>query len=117
VTVRCLQDPLVPPALRSCVAVDADGMPRFWATVHDASELMLLAKNTRRTALTGIDAFYIHVEAVHGADVLDRLLVELNVDEITSALEGFRMRELNKAAVEQRVLGTRWNSAIRLPNL
>jgi integrase len=95
------------------VAVDANGVPRFWATVHDASELMLLATNTRRTALTGIDSFYSHVEATHGADILDRLLADLEIDEITSALEGFRMRELNKAAIEQRAVGTQWNAASR----
>jgi integrase len=95
------------------VAVDANNMPRFWATVHDASELMLLATNTRRNALAGIDAFYVYVEEMHGADVLDRLLVELDVDVITSALEGFLMRELNKAAIEQRTVVTRWNSASR----
>lgn len=95
------------------MAVDANNMPRFWATVHDASELMLLATNTRRNALAGIDAFYVYVEEMHGADVLDRLLVELDVDVITSALEGFLMRELNKAAIEQRTVVTRWNSASR----
>ena len=95
------------------MAVDANNMPRFWATVHDASELMLLATNTRRTALAGMDAFYVYVEEIHGADVLDRLLVELDIDEITSALEGFLMRELNKAAIEQRTVIARWNSASR----
>jgi uncharacterized protein (DUF849 family) len=33
-----------------------------------------LAESSRRTALAGIDAFYLHVEEMHGADVLDQLL-------------------------------------------
>lgn len=97
-SVLCLRDSLVPPALQSCVAVGANGVPRFWAAVHDATELMMLAKSSRRTALAGIDAFYAHVEETHGADALDRLLTELNIDEISCTLEGFLMREQNIAA-------------------
>jgi hypothetical protein len=34
-----------------------------------------LAEGSRRRRLAGIDAFYAHVETMHGADVLDRFLI------------------------------------------
>jgi integrase len=95
------------------VAVGAAQVPRFWATVHDLTEMMALAPSTRRSALAGIDAFYRHVEAVHGRDVLDRLLVELDVEALASALEAFLLSEQNRAAAEQRAVGTRWVAASR----
>jgi integrase len=112
-SVHCIRNPLVPSALRSCVAVGADQVPRFWATVHDLTEMMALAPSTRRSALAGIDAFYAHVETIHGADVLDRLLVELDIEALSSALEAFLVREQNLAAVEQRAIGRRWVAASR----
>jgi integrase len=113
VSVHCIRSPLVPSTLRSCVTVGADQVPRFWATVHDLTEMMALAPNTRRNALAGIDAFYVHVETIHGADVLDRLLVDLDVETLSSALEAFLVREHNLAAVEQRATSRRWVAASR----
>lgn len=113
VSVHCIRSLLVPSTLRSCVVVGADQVPRFWATVHDLTEMMALAPNTRRNALAGIDAFYAHVETIHGADVLDRLLVDLDVETLSSALEAFLVRAHNLAAVEQRVASRRWMAASR----
>lgn len=113
VSVHCIRSPLVPSALRSCVTVGADQVPRFWATVHDLTEMMALAPSTRRSALAGIDAFYVHVETIHGADVLDRLLADLDVEALSSALEAFLVREHNLAAVEQRATSRRWMAACR----
>jgi hypothetical protein len=113
VSVHCIRSPLVPSALRSCVTVGADQVPRFWATVHDLTAMMALAPNTRRNALAGIDAFYVHVETIHGADVLDRLLADLDVETLSSALEAFLVREHNLAAVEQRATSRRWMAASR----
>jgi len=72
-----------------------------------------LAEGSRRRALAGIDAFYVHVAAMHGADVLDRLLVRLDIDALSCALEAFLLREQNLAAVEQRGVGGRWHAASR----
>jgi integrase len=113
VSVHCLRSSLVPSALRSCVAVGADQVPRFWATVHDLTEMMALAPSTRRSTLAGIDTFYAHVEAIHGDNVLDQLLADLDIDALSSALEAFLVREQNLAAVEQRVVGRRWVAAGR----
>jgi hypothetical protein len=113
VSVHCIRSPLVPSALRSCVTVGADQVPRFWATVHDLTAMMALAPNTRRNALAGIDAFYVHVETIHGADVLDRLLMDLDVETLSSALEAFLVREQNLAAVEQRATSRRRVAASR----
>jgi integrase len=74
---------------------------------------MALAPSTRRSALAGIDAFYAHVEAIHGDDILDRLLVDLDIDALSSALEAFLVREQNLATVEQRAVGRRWVAASR----
>ena len=49
----------------------------------------------------------------HGADVLDRLLVTLDIDAVTSALEAFLLREQNLAVVAQRGIGGRWHAASR----
>lgn len=112
-SVHCIRDPVVPAALRACVAVGADQVPRFWATVYDLTDMMALAPSTRRSALSGIDAFYVHVETIHGGDVLDRLLVDLDINALSSALEAFLLREQNLAAVEQRAIGRRWTAASR----
>lgn len=108
-----LRDPLVPTALQNCVAVGDGGVPRFWATVHDLTEMTALAEGSRRRVLAGIDAFYVHVEEIHGADVLDRLLVRLDIDAVSCALEAFLLREQNLAAVEQRAVSGRWNVVSR----
>ena len=95
------------------MAVGDGGVPRFWATVHDLTEMTALAEGSRRRVLAGIDAFYVHVEEIHGADVLDRLLVRLDIDAVSCALEAFLLREQNLAAVEQRAVSGRWNVVSR----
>ncbi|MEA1053264.1 site-specific integrase [Lamprobacter modestohalophilus] len=108
-----LRDPLVPTALQCCVAINAGGVPRFWATIYDLTDLSALAEGSRRRTLAGIDAFYVRVEVMYGADVLDRLLVTLDIDSVSHALEAFLLREQNLAAFEQRGVGGRWHAASR----
>lgn len=93
------------------MAVALDGIPRFWATVHDLTQLASLAEGSRRQTVSAIDAFYNHVADMYGDDVLDRLLADLNIDAITSGLEAFLVREHNLAAVGQRDIGVRWSAA------
>jgi integrase len=108
-----LRDALVPPALRRCTVVGAGGVPRFWATIHELTQMSALAESSRRTALAGIDAFYLHVEEMHGADVLDQLLARLDTDAVSCALEAFLLREQNLAAIEQRAVSGRWHATSR----
>lgn len=56
-SILLLRDALVPPALRRCMVVGAGGVPRFWATIHELTQMSALAKSSRRTALAGIDTF------------------------------------------------------------
>ncbi|CAH1702635.1 hypothetical protein BOSEA1005_30507 [Hyphomicrobiales bacterium] len=95
--IRNLNSDFVPASLRRPVAVATSGVPRFWSAVYEVTSLAHLRNNTTRMHLHAIDAFYQHVEDIHGADVLDDILHQADADRLSTSLEGFFIKLRNSA--------------------
>lgn len=92
---RTLRSAQLPLSLQRPVALSSSGGLRFWATVYEITSLSHIKESTTALNLHAIDALYRHVHERTGEDGLDRLLNELDVDELVDALDAYFLKLRN----------------------
>lgn len=84
-----LRDTSIPASTKGWLLVDNFGLPRFWATLWVDVLKANLAQTTRSSHLYAIDRFYQSTDLKFGTDSLDRMLSDLDMPLIESALSTF----------------------------
>lgn len=84
-----LRDTSIPASTKGWLLVDNFGLPRFWATLWADVLKANLAQTTRSSHLYAIDRFYQSTDLKFGTDSLDRMLSDLDMPLIESALSTF----------------------------
>jgi integrase len=88
-----------PAALRGPVLIDGAGLPRYWAAVWASFLPADLAPATVRKKLGHLENFYQHADQFLGLGGLDDALALLNVDALSSALEGYFLTLRNRPSI------------------
>jgi integrase len=84
----------IPASLSGPIAIEATGLPRYWALTWSVLWGSTLAESHLHAQLSAIDRLYVAVESRTGSDCLDRLLSHLDFDSLEPLLEGYFL-ELN----------------------
>jgi len=93
-----LSNSLVSRDLHGPILVDANGLPRYWATVWSTLSTAQLADSTHIKKLRCIEGLYQHADNLLGASALDNALGSLDEDALSKILESWFMSLRNHAA-------------------
>lgn len=88
-----------PAALGGPVLLDGAGLPRYWAAVWASFLPADLATATVRKKLSYLESFYQQADKFLGRDGLDDALAHLDVDALSSALEGYFLTLRNRPSI------------------
>jgi hypothetical protein len=80
-----LRDSCIPPALTGSVLIDELGLPRYWATVWSVLHGAALHESTLSAHLSVIETLYDSVKQQMHMDCIDRLIIDLRIDELETA--------------------------------
>lgn len=95
--VTTLSQTHIPESLTGHLVVNEHGIPRFWATVWVSLDGAHLAESSLRKKLNQFDQFYNAVKCQTGSDCLDQLISDMEIRQISQALEGFMIQLQNEA--------------------
>lgn len=92
-----LSNSLVCRDVRGPILVDANGLPRYWATVWSTLSTAQLADSTHIKKLRCIECLYQHADNLLGASALDTALGSLDDEVLSKILESWFMSLRNRA--------------------
>lgn len=84
-----LRNPSIPKSTKGWLLVDDLSIPRFWATVWADVLKANMGLTTRGLHLYAIERFYQATDRQFGSGALDRMLSELDMPSLESALSSF----------------------------
>jgi integrase len=84
-----LRNPSIPKSTKGWLLVDDMGLPRFWATVWADVLKANMGPTTRGHHLYAVERFYQATDRQFGSGALDRMLSELEMPSLESALSSF----------------------------
>jgi hypothetical protein len=87
---------------------DLTGLPRYWATVFEVTDLASKSKRTVQRHLNSLDAFYRFAESDKNGYDLDAMLTALEIDKLYGLLTGYFNAERNRALVTNIYVSERW---------
>lgn len=104
---------LVPPALAGSVCRSRSGLPRFWASIWIDVLKGPIRASTKERYLRAVGRLYEAAQTQNGGgDCLDRLLADLNFDELENTLIGFLSQLRNSSAVDGKDRSSTWDAAL-----
>lgn len=94
------------------IAVAANFVPRFWATIWSDVLKADHADATRISSLSAVDRLYLSAENQLGIDRLDSIIASLDFDELEGVFGGFLTQLRNESQVAAIVRHDTWKSAL-----
>lgn len=106
-----LRNPSIPKSTKGWLLVDDLGLPRFWATVWADVLKANMGLTTRGHHLYAVERFYQATDRQFGPGALDRILSELDMSMLESALSGFLASLRNNGSLRGVNNNQAWESA------
>ncbi|RMH85973.1 hypothetical protein EA796_05920 [Pseudomonas sp. AOB-7] len=106
-----LRNPSTPKSIKGWLLVDDLGLPRFWATVWADVLKANMGLTTRGHHLYAVERFYQVTDRQLGSGALDRMLSELDMPALESALSSFLASLRNDGSLRGVNNNQAWGSA------
>src|SRR3990167_4966965 len=106
-----LRNPSIPKSTKGWLLVDDLGLPRFWATVWADALKANMGLTTRGHHLYAVERFYQATDRQFGLGALDRMLTELDMPSLESALSSFLASLRNDGSLRGINNNQAWGSA------
>ncbi|MHB0804860.1 tyrosine-type recombinase/integrase [Stutzerimonas nitrititolerans] len=106
-----LRNSSIPKSTKGWLLVDDMGLPRFWATVWADVLKADMGLTTRGHHLYAVERFYQTTDRQFGLGALDRMLAELDMASLESALSSFLSNLRNDASLRGINNNQAWGSA------
>ena len=106
-----LRNPSIPKSTKGWLLVDDLSLPRFWATVWADVLKANMGLTTRGHHLYAVERFYQATDRQFGSGALDRILSELDMSMLESALSGFLASLRNNGSLRGVNNNQAWESA------
>lgn len=106
-----LRNPSAPKSTKGWLLIDDLGLPRFWATVWADVLKANLGLTTRGHHLYAVERFYQATDRHFGSGALDRMISELDMPKLESALSSFLASLRNDGSLRGINNNQAWGSA------
>lgn len=106
-----LRTSYIPKSTKGWLLVDELGLPRFWATVWADVLKAQIGSTTRGHYLYAVEKFYQVTDRLYGSGALDRMLSELDMPALESALSSFLASLRNDGHLREINNNRTWDSA------
>ena len=101
----------LPKALSHPILVDANGLPRYWATIWGVLRSHELELSTEAKKLRYIESFYIFADDLHESGYLDTILGRLDLSSIGDIMEAYFISLRNRSDISS-ATETNWQTCL-----